>query len=169
MKKKMGRPKKKIDWALLDDLLGIQATLAECSQVLKVSDDTLELRVKENYGITFSELFKSKRVIGHTALRRTLFEMSRKHPQVAIFLSKQWLGYRDKQDIEISTPPPDVTMLPDGELLDMVAPGLSKAQRYHYLNVMSPTEQETFLASRQEAEGPETEGPEIAPEEGGVM
>ena len=152
MKKKVGRPKKNIDWELLDDLMGIQATLAECSQVLKVSDDTLELRVREKYGISFSELFKTKRVIGHVALRRTLFEMSRKHPQVAIFMSKQLLGYKEKQDIEISTPPPDVTMMPDGELLDMVAPGLSEAQRHHYLNVMSPTEQEAFLASRQETE-----------------
>ena len=147
-KKPIGRPRTKIDWELLDDLCSIQCTLAECCQVLKISEPTLEARMKDQYGMTFAEYFKTKRVLGKVALRRTLWRMSERHPNVAMFMSKQpsLLGYSERSETTITTPPSEVEALPDAELLEML--GLSKDQIQFYMNKMTPLEQEAFLIAR---------------------
>ena len=150
-KGKAGRPKKNIDWELLDDLISIQCTLAECCQVLKVSEPTLEGALKRTYGLTFSEYRATKKVLTKVALRRTLWQMSKKYPNVAMFLSKQpqFLGYSDRTSAEITTISPEVASKTDAELLAEL--GLNQEQIQAYIQ-MSPLAQECFLIAQNASE-----------------
>ena len=94
-----GRPRKEIDWKEFEQLCFLQCSIAEMCQWLHVTDKTLQRRVKEQYGETFSSVFEKKRVGGLISLRRNMFKMSEKNPAVAIFLAKNLLGMSDKQEI----------------------------------------------------------------------
>ena len=91
-----------IDFKQFDGFCMIQCSLTEIAAFFNCSEDTIERRVKEEYGITFAEYFSKKRVAGLVSLRRNLFKMSEKQPAVAIFLAKNWLGMSDKQEVEHS-------------------------------------------------------------------
>ena len=92
----MGRPRKPIDFDILDGLLQIQCTQEECAAVFNVDPDTLADRVKEMSGETFSVYSRQKREAGKQSLRRTIWKNARKHPASAIFLAKNHLGMADK-------------------------------------------------------------------------
>ena len=96
------RTRIEIDFKQLDRFCMIQCSLAEIAAFFKCSEDTIERRVREHFGITFAEYFGKKRVSGLLSLRRNLFKMSEKQPAVAIFLAKNWLGMADKQEVEYS-------------------------------------------------------------------
>jgi len=96
---KMGRPKLNIDWKLFDGFCQMQCTLREIAAYFNCSEDTIERRVKKEYGQTFAEYFSKKRIGGLITLRRNMFKMSETNPAVAIFLAKNWLGMKDKQEI----------------------------------------------------------------------
>ena len=117
-----GRPKKPIDWRDFENLCFLQCSIAEMCQWLHVTDKTLQRRVKEQYGETFSLVFEKKRVGGLISLRRNMFKMSEKNPAVAIFMAKNWLGMADKQEIEHSGHISNkVEDLSDEELADIIA------------------------------------------------
>jgi hypothetical protein len=97
---KMGRPQKEIDFSVLDKLCHIQCTLKEIAGWFDVCEDTIEKRVKDNFGITFSEYFEQKRGNGKISLRRKMYEMALAGDRVmCIWLSKQYLGMSEKQEI----------------------------------------------------------------------
>jgi len=99
---KMGRPRKEIDWNEFEKLCLLQCSIQEMCEWLKVTDKTLQSRVKEHYGETFSLVFDKKRVGGLISLRRNMFKQSERSAAVAIFLAKNLLGMKDKQEIEHS-------------------------------------------------------------------
>ncbi len=99
---KNGRPKINIDYKQLEGFCLIQCSLVEIAAFFNCSEDTIERRVKEHYGISFAEFFAKKRIGGLISLRRNLFKLSEKQPAVAIFLAKNWLGMSDKQEIQHS-------------------------------------------------------------------
>ena len=88
----MGRPRIEINWKQVDSMLAYQCTLEEVAAFLDVSQDTVERRTKEDRGMTFAEYSKVKRKIGLISLRRTGFEMAKKHPAVYIFHAKNMLS-----------------------------------------------------------------------------
>ena len=94
---KTGRPKIKIDWAEFDKLCTMQCSLREIAGWFDVSEDTIERRVVETFGITFAEQYDKKRARGKIALRRKQYDvaMSGSVPML-IFLGKQYLGQSDK-------------------------------------------------------------------------
>ena len=96
---KMGRPTKEIDWKEFEKLCFLQCSIVEMCEWLHVTGKTLQRRVKEQYGETFSAVFAKKRVGGLISLRRNMFRMSEKNPAVAIFLAKNFLGMSDRQEI----------------------------------------------------------------------
>jgi len=98
---KRGRPKIDINWEELDKLCQMQCTLTEIASWFNVSEDTIERRCKEMHGITFQEYFSRKRAGGLVALRRAQFQLALKNPAMAIFLGKNYLGQKDKQDINV--------------------------------------------------------------------
>jgi len=98
----MARPRVQIDWKLFEGFCQMQCTLWEIASYFNCSEDTVERRVREKYGVGFAEYFAKKRIAGLMSLRRNLLRMSEKKPAVAIFLAKNWLGMSDKQEVEHS-------------------------------------------------------------------
>ena len=94
-----GRPKKPIDWKEAEKLCYFQCSEIEIADWFHVSVDTLARRLKDEKGVSFKEFFELHRVGGKIALRRNMFRMSEKHPSMAIFMAKNWLGMKDSQDI----------------------------------------------------------------------
>ena len=117
---KVGRTPISIDWKQFEGLCAMQCTLREIANHFLCSEDTIERRVKEHYSCGFSDIFKRKRVAGLISLRRNLFEMSKKQPQVAIFLAKNWLGMADKQEIEVGNKD-TISELTDAELEELIS------------------------------------------------
>lgn len=97
----MGRPVIEIDYSLFESLCQIQCTLPEIAGVLKVSEDTVERRVKEHYGETFAETYKKHSAPGLMSLRRHQFRMAESNATMAIWLGKQYLGQSDKTELKI--------------------------------------------------------------------
>lgn len=105
-KKKMGVPRKEIDFELLEELCKIQCTEAEVASVLKVSVATLAERIKEKFNCTFLEYFKNASASGKVSLRRRIFEsaLSGNVPTM-IFLSKNTLGMSDHGVLDTESKP----------------------------------------------------------------
>ena len=89
----------RIDKKVFENLCGIQCTLAEICDAFDVEDDTLNSWCKKTYGTTFSEVFKIKRGKGQISLRRMQWKLAEKNPTMAIWLGKQYLNQKDRQEI----------------------------------------------------------------------
>lgn len=90
----MGRPLKNIDPEQVRQLALIQCTYAEMASVLKCDPSTLTKR--------FSQVIKEGHEAGKASLRRTMYRMAveDKNATMAIFLAKNYMGFRDKQPDE---------------------------------------------------------------------
>ncbi len=99
----VGAPPKEVNWTLFEDLCSLQCTQSEICSVLKLTDKTLLLKIKEHYGEDYSDTYKKYSEFGKSSLRRYQFAQAKKNPGMAIWLGKQWLGQKDHQDI-VSTP-----------------------------------------------------------------
>lgn len=89
-KKKVGRPKKEIDYAQAEKLANMFCTMEEIAAFFDVSVRTLE-RDEE-----FCRIYKIGKNCAKMSLRRKQFNLADKNPQMAIFLGKQYLGQTDK-------------------------------------------------------------------------
>lgn len=94
IKNKGGRPKKVIDYKLVEELASIMCTQEEISKVLDISVRTLQRDDK------FSRVYKKGLEDGKSSLRRNQFKLSATNASMAIWLGKQYLGQRDKFDEE---------------------------------------------------------------------
>lgn len=104
-KNKGGRPRKLFtekQWAEFEDLCRIQCTKLEICDWFDIDDKTLENMVKEKYKMGFSEVFALKKGKGKISLRRSQFQMAQSNPAMAIFLGKNYLEQKDKQEVEVS-------------------------------------------------------------------
>ena len=109
----MARPKFIIDYAMAEKLASIMCTMEEIAAMLGCSHDTLQRNKK------FCVLFKKGQQTGKASLRRRQFAMSEKNPTMAIWLGKQYLEQRDKQEVEMSGGTDNtVTIKIDGEEFD---------------------------------------------------
>ena len=108
---KTGRPTLEVDWEVFDELCRIQCTKTEIAAVLKMSDDTLSRRIKEEFGVTFTELYKEKRQAGFASIRRKQFEVAMAgngNVGMLIWLGKNWLGQSDKIEETVKTELPSI-------------------------------------------------------------
>lgn len=92
VKNKGGRPKKIIDYESVERLAGIMCTQEEIASFLGLSVRTLQ-RDKE-----FCRVYKKGLDKGKMSLRRKQFLMSETNPTMAIWLGKQYLDQKDKQE-----------------------------------------------------------------------
>lgn len=92
-----GRPKKVIDYQVVEKLANIQCTENEIANFLDVSVRTLQ-RDPE-----FCRVFKKGLESGRMSLRRTQFKIAERNASMAIFLGKQYLGQRDNVETNMST------------------------------------------------------------------
>lgn len=88
----MARPRKKIDPEQVKALAGIGCTNEEMADALKCSPDTLTRR--------FADAIESGRATAKRSLRRMQWESAKNGSTgMLIWLGKQMLGQRDKQEI----------------------------------------------------------------------
>ena len=95
---KGGRPRKVIDWALVERLAKIQCTAHEIAAVVGVAYSTL---VEQS---EFSTLYKKASESGKASLRRTQFRHAEKSAAMAIYLGKVYLGQSDQPNPSAMTP-----------------------------------------------------------------
>ncbi len=103
----MGRPKKEIDYDILENLMQIQCTQSEICSVFNITDKTLLSKIKEHYGedMDFMELYKIHSEKGKTSLRRAQYKVALNgNTTMLIWLGKQYLGQKEpdtKQEMSI--------------------------------------------------------------------
>ena len=90
-KNKGGRPKKELDYELIEELAMIQCTQEEIASCLKVNVSTLKRDEK------FCTIYKQGQEQGKKSLRRWQFDAAKKgNSAILIWLGKQYLGQTDK-------------------------------------------------------------------------
>lgn len=103
-KNKVGRPKKDIDWNEFNKLAYFQCTLWEIACWFECSEDTIERKVQEHFGINFAEYIAAFKGKGRVSLRRKGFEMAMEgNAPVWKFLAQNYLDLTDKQDVSVQT------------------------------------------------------------------
>lgn len=96
-----GRPKKEIDKHQFEVACGLHCTEQDMCALFECCEDTLNSWCKQNYKdedgkpMTFSDVYKQKKVLGKLSLRRNQFKLSEKSATMAIWLGKQYLGQSD--------------------------------------------------------------------------
>ena len=90
-----GRPKKNIDYEMVEKLASIMATQEEIASFLDISVRTL---LRDEH---FCHIYKKGLESGKMSLRRQQFKLSETNPTMAIWLGKQYLNQTDKQDIRM--------------------------------------------------------------------
>lgn len=93
----MARPKKEIDYKIVNSLGKIMCTEEEIANILNISVRTLQ-RDEE-----FCRVYKKSLDEGKKSLRRYQFEIAKTNPTMAIWLGKQYLGQRDLQEVKQET------------------------------------------------------------------
>ena len=102
-KNPVGRPRIEFNAKLFENLCHIQCTQEEIAATMGMSVDTLERRVKEVYeGRVFAVVFAEKREGGKSSLRRAQWKnaIEKGNPVMQIFLGKNLLGQKDKQEVD---------------------------------------------------------------------
>lgn len=100
----MPRPTIEIDWEEFDKLSAMQCPLWEIANWFECSEDTIERRVRERFGVSFAEHNKQKGVKGRVSLRRKQFEIALSgNVTMLIFLGKQYLGQSDKINQDVTS------------------------------------------------------------------
>ena len=96
-----GRPRVEIDIDKLRNMVRIQCTAEECAGVFECSVDTLDRRLKEDGYKGFADFYKRYSDEGKSSLRRAQWKAAQDgNPTMLVWLGKQMLGQRDKQEIE---------------------------------------------------------------------
>lgn len=97
-----GRPRIQIDEEQFKGLCSIQCTLEEIASWFKCSEDTIERWCKRELKMSFADAYKKYSVGGKISLRRYQMRMAEHNATMAIWLGKQYLGQKDKQEFEVS-------------------------------------------------------------------
>ncbi len=101
MKKKPGKKRLKFDWEKFDSILQFKPPKQVCSDIMGVSEDVIERRIKEKYECTFME-YRARRM-GPMKIRlaQKLIQMALNgNVPCLIFASKVFLGWNDKPTAE---------------------------------------------------------------------
>lgn len=106
--RRSGPPEKQVNFDQVIYWMKLQATAEEIAAAFHMCEDTLDRRLKEEFGVGFSEL---KKRIGpgeaKISLRRYQFKQAEKSATMAIWLGKQWLGQRDHEEDKEDLPKRD--------------------------------------------------------------
>jgi hypothetical protein len=90
-----GAPFKNIDIEQFEKLCGLQCTKAEIAAFFHVNHELISRWCRRTYGKEFKEVYEEKRGIGKVSLRRMQWRMAETHPNMAIFLGKNYLNQCD--------------------------------------------------------------------------
>jgi hypothetical protein len=101
VKSNAGRPSIDIDFEELEKLCGLQCTIEELASWFNCSIDTIENKVKMQYGVNFSEFFKRFKNKGKVSLRRKQMQVAMSgDTKLLIHLGRHHLDQVDRQKIE---------------------------------------------------------------------
>lgn len=114
--KVMARPKANIDWNKVDQYLRAQCDGVGIAGIFGISPDTLYRACQEEFKIGFAEYSAQKKSEGKELLRAKQFSLAMEGDKtMCVWLGKQYLNQRDKQDIDqntkVTTTPFTVTVL----------------------------------------------------------
>lgn len=99
--KRMGPVPKEINWEVVDAILQYGATLVDCAEMAKVSDDTLANRIRDLHGCTFTEYRNRKMSKVRISLARKQYDVAMSGDRtLLIWLGKQWLGQSEKSEVK---------------------------------------------------------------------
>lgn len=99
-----GRPKKKIDWNIVDKLLEADCEGTEIAAYLGMHPNVLYERCKKEKKCNFSEYLQEKKAKGNSLLKVKQYELAmKKDKTMLVWLGKQRLGQKDKQEVEQNT------------------------------------------------------------------
>lgn len=102
MTNKAGRPAKEFDWKLLDSILQFGARLIDCSEMLELSDDTIQRNIRVEHDLTFSEYRERKMSRMRMKILQKQFDVAMQgNVALLIWLGKQHLGQVDKQETKL--------------------------------------------------------------------
>lgn len=97
----MGRTKLDFNWEKLDSYLEFKASKKSCAILLDVSVDTIERRIKEEYGQTFSEYAETKIApIKFKLVSKAINKALDGDNTLLIFCLKNIAGWSDKPERE---------------------------------------------------------------------
>ena len=100
------KPRKEIDFNVLDALMQFKVTKAFVADYMGVSEDTIDRRIKENFQMTFSEYSKLKQQRTGLKLQQKCIERAINGDRtLLIFALKNFANWSDKQEqsIDITT------------------------------------------------------------------
>lgn len=97
----MARPKADVDMDQLAALMRMKPTLADCAAFFKVSQDTIERRIKRATGLSFAEFRDQNMVHTRMQLIRSALERSKKSDTMLIFCLKNLCGWQDKIEPDV--------------------------------------------------------------------
>ena len=109
---KIGPPEKEIEWKVLDSILQYGANLVDCAEMIGVSEDTIQRRIKALHDCTFSEYRQKKMGRMRMKLLQKQYEMAiGGSVPLLIWMGKQHLGQADKQEHGVSKEAGDMIRL----------------------------------------------------------
>lgn len=93
----MGRPRKPFSRQEFEKLCRYQSTIEEIACWFDMDVDTVNQRVAEEYGTTFSVVFRRYRGHGKVSLRRRQFQKAMEgDSRMLKYLGANWLGQRER-------------------------------------------------------------------------
>jgi hypothetical protein len=100
----MARTKVNIDWERIEKMAMAGANGQQIAAAIGVHYDTLVNRYKETHSSDFSQYLQAKREKGNELLLRKQYEIAMTGDRtMLVWLGKQRLGQREKQDTDITT------------------------------------------------------------------
>ena len=116
---KMGRPEVPIDWDQFEKLCQMHCTLKEIAGFFKCSEDTIQNRVKDQYGKTFSAAWDEFASHGRISLRRKQFEVAlRGNVNMLRWLGQNLLNQTDSVEHRLKAEIQAVQEMTDEQLLE---------------------------------------------------
>lgn len=97
-----GRKKIIIEWDKVNHYLTCGCLGTQVAAKIGVSADTLYDRVKEEFGVDFSEYMRQKREIGEVLVKEAQFDeaVRQRNISMLIWVGKQMLGQSEKQEVK---------------------------------------------------------------------
>lgn len=112
---------KNVDMKQFEKLCGVFCTEAEICSILDISVETLDRRIKEKYGheYNFRSIYKRFTAGAKSSLRREQYRVAMKgNERMLIWLGKQHLDQKDKNELGFDPNRPAVFKLNMGKTLD---------------------------------------------------
>jgi hypothetical protein len=119
----MAAKKIKIDWSKVDKFLQAQCSGSGIASLLGIHENTLYSRCRTDHHMEFVAYSAKKKGEGKEILKKNLWDIALKgNVSMNIWLSKQYLGFTDKSNINV-----DFDRMTDEELIFITNELINKA------------------------------------------